>query len=94
MNKLIPWSEKMQGAKLMLYRLRENGCLNLCPGISKKDGGQVYQKAIYDWLMEDLVHIEQYLSGEQLYFTDHKRDTKGKLLSCKVTLTKPKITRK
>ena len=51
-------------------------------------------KAIYDWLMEDLAHIEQYLSGEQLYFTDHKRDTKGKLLSCKVTLTKPKITRK
>ena len=75
----------------MIYRLHENGCLNLCPGISKKDGGLVYQKAVYDWLMEDLMHIDYYLSGEPYYFTDHQIDDKGKLLSCKVTLTRPQI---
>lgn len=91
MEKLIPWSERMQGAKLMLYRLHDEGCLNLCPGISKKDGGQVYSKAIYNWLMKDLSHIEQYLSGEPFYFTNHQRDNKGKLLSCEVTLIRPKI---
>lgn len=93
MKNFTDWTRRMQGAKLMLYRLNENGCLYLCPGISKKDGNKVYHKAIFDWLMSDLAHIEKYLSGEPYYFTNHKRDSKGKLLSCDISLTRPTIKR-
>lgn len=75
----------MNGARQMLVYLHQHGCLALAKGISKKDGGEVYAKALYDWLMEDSRHIEEFLSDEPRYFINHKRDEKGKLVSCEVT---------
>lgn len=75
----------MQGARNMLYYLYDKGCLNLSPGISKKQGNRAYSLAVYNWLMEDFANIEHFLSGGQYYFTDFKKDNKGNLLSCRVT---------
>ena len=93
-ERLFPWSERMQGARLMLYRLNEDGCLNLSPGISKKDGGPIYHKAIYDLLMDDLTNIDRYLIRDDIFFTDHQNDDKGKLISCRATFTDSRPTRK
>lgn len=89
MEKFKPWALRMQGAKQMFYHLHQQGRLTLANGISKKEGKEVYDKAIYDWLMEDLSHIEDFLCDVPLYFTDHKKDDKGRLVSCKVSTTPP-----
>lgn len=85
MEKLMLWSQRMKGARQMLVYLHLHGCLNLAKGVSKKDGGEVYAKALYDWLMEDYRHIEEFLSDEPRYYINHKRDEKGKLISCEIT---------
>ena len=88
MGNLFLYSSRLNGAKIMLHYLNDSGRLNLVPGISKKDGSEVYHKAVFDWLMSDLRNIEHFLSGEPFYFTDHKKDCKGKLLSCKIKVNR------
>lgn len=89
MERLQSWSDRMNGAKYMLYTLIQNGCVNLCPGIPKKRGNAVYHKAVLDWLYADLANIQYYMSGEPFYFTNFVKDDKGRLLSCEVTLKRP-----
>lgn len=67
--------------------------LELDPGLPKKNDRAVYHRAVYDWLMTDLLNIQHFLSGEPYYFTDFKKDDKGNLISCRVTTDQP-TTRK
>lgn len=83
---LYPWADRMQGARQMLVCLNDNWGLNLCVGTSKSKGGAIYHKAIYDWLVEDLGHIDAFLAGIPLRFYDHQLNSKGKLINCSVKL--------
>lgn len=81
---LYPWAYEMQGAKKMLHFLVSNYRIDLMPEIPKTKGREAYQKALYNWLMEDLTNIEKFLSGAEIRFTDHIQDSKGKCIGCKV----------
>lgn len=83
-NRLYPWAYVMQGARKMLHYLVDNERLNLTPHISKNQGRDVYHKAIYDWLMEDLENISDFMSGIPLRFYNHQKNSKGKLIKCSV----------
>lgn len=86
MRRLWPWACEMQGAKKMLNILYTRWKVDFHPDISKKNGKDVYNKALYDWLMDDLAHIEAFMAEEPIYYTDHRRDDKGKLVSVRVEL--------
>lgn len=87
---LIPWSERMQGARLMLHFLVENYHIDLASDITKKQGKQIYHQAIYKWLLDDLSHIDHFLSGEPIFFTGHEKDPKGNLIKCVVVTKDPR----
>lgn len=91
---LTEWGAYMRGAKMMLYRLFTEGMADLCPHIPKKDGKSVYNKATFDWLMEAPQHIEIFLSGSGFYYTDFRKDEKGRLMFCKITEKAPKLNLK
>lgn len=83
---LIPWATIMHGARQMLNCLQDRHELDLAPGIHKSKGKDIYHKAIFDWLLEDLNHIEEYLAGTPLKFYNHQKDSKGKLIKCSVKI--------
>lgn len=81
MENLHEWSNRMQGARLMLVRLYENDGMTLfVSGRHSED--KVYTKAIVNLIREDLRNVENYLLGTQIGFRKHVRSQKGKLVSC------------
>lgn len=79
------------GARTMLLKLRDN---ELCKepnkeAIRDKDE-KIYSKAILDLLMSDTLNTETFLSHnyDEIRFTDHERNKKGKLLKCRAYFAK------
>lgn len=77
----------MDGARNMLKLLRDN---LLCDEPKPKDYGkdkdhQVYQKAFLDLIMASKDNVDRFLSHDydEIRFTDHERNKKGKLLRCR-----------
>lgn len=85
MERLYEFSARTNGARMMLVRLYEQGYLYApkdLHSLGKRDGA-VYLKAIYDWLIEDLAHIDSFLKGCDIGFYGFEKDKKGKLIRCR-----------
>lgn len=85
-ERLDNWTQRMQGARQMLRMLADYGKLDIANFATKSNGKQVYARALYDWLVSDLTHIEAFLNGEEYRFINHQRDAKGRLIKCEVVL--------
>lgn len=77
----------MKGARDMLLRLRENF---LCEEphkvefkVRKED--KIYNKAILDLILYNQDATDRFLSHDydEIRFTDHERDKKGRLVKCR-----------
>lgn len=92
LRRLPIWSWYIDGARTMLLRLREY-CL--CDEPKPKDYGkgkdhQVYQKAILDLIMDSKDNVDRFLSQDydEIRYTDHERNKKGKLIKCRAYFAK------
>lgn len=74
----------LDGARMFLLSLKERGCNINFFGNDKAKDVQVYNKAIIDWLLSDKFLIQRFIELEPMRFYDHKKDSKGKLISVKV----------
>lgn len=68
----------------MLLHLIDKYNIDLAPDVPKNKGKKAYHKAMYDWLIQDITHIEMFINQEPLRFYDHILDKNGKVISCKV----------
>ena len=89
---LHSWSLYTEGARMMLYRLREH-CLCDEPkpkGYGKDKDRLIYQKAVLDLIMDSKENVDRFLSDDydEIRFTDHERDKKGKLVKCRAYFAK------
>lgn len=81
------------GARQILLKLREYGLLEearLKNGIPHAKGdGLIYNKAIIDLLLSDMANCERFLMDDfdEIRYSDHERDKKGKLIRCKAYFT-------
>ena len=92
---LHSWALYIEGARMMLYRLRDH-CLCDEPkpkGYGKDKDHLIYQKAVLDLIMESKVNVDRFLSKDydEIRLTDHERDKKGKLVKCRAYFAK-KVT--
>ena len=86
---LFEWSRRLEGARALLLRLRDDGVMLYNDHGCKKSEREVYNKAMYEALTvkENLDHyLAQDAEGR---FYEHQRDDKGKLVSCKFGFFKP-----
>ena len=75
---LHEWSLAMNGAIQLLTKLHDDN-VNLLPMMGKES--KVYSEALYKALSNP-DGMYDFLCGKELRFEDHKRDKKGKLVSC------------
>ena len=75
---LYEWSLAMNGAIQLLTKLHDDN-VNLLPMMGKES--KVYSEALYKALSNP-DGMYDFLCGKELQFKDHKRDKKGKLVSC------------
>lgn len=84
MENLIEWSFKMQGAREMLQKIRDeqkNGAkIDLDP--AKCGAGKIYTEAIFNLVLESLDNVGKYLQGRKIDYRNCKHDKKGKFISC------------
>ena len=90
LRRLPIWSLYIDGARDMLLRLKEEGVKLFDSTSVKKAERNVYNQAMWDYLLSGKCNIDKFLSsaGEGRFY-DHKRDEKGKLMSCKYGLFIP-----
>lgn len=84
MENLIEWSYKMQGAREMLQKIRDeqmNGAkIDLDP--QKGGYGKIYTNAIFDLILSSLDNVDKYLQGRNIGYRNWKHDNNGKFISC------------
>lgn len=87
---LFLYTRYLQGARMMLLRLVDAGVrIDFC---DKRDKDKdVYNKAIIRFLLDNIRNVEAFLNGDELRYVDHKRNDKGKLISCRVARVKKRI---
>lgn len=88
---LIPWGIYIDGARDMLLKLRDHLLLEEPHQSSKvKAEDKIYNKAIIDMIMSSKDNIDRFLSQDydEIRFTDHQRDKKGKLTKCRAYFAK------
>lgn len=79
---LLSWSERMQGARLLLLRLKDRGVRFAYEGTFPKDS-KVYTDAEISLAIANHDNMSKYLDNVPILFYDHVRDKKGKLISVK-----------
>lgn len=81
------WSWYMQGARMMLLRLRDHFlCEEPHPGDARKVTAEdkVMNKAILDLILSSKENVDRFLMEQyEIRLTDHERDKKGKLTKCR-----------
>lgn len=92
LRRLPIWSWYIDGARTMLRLLRDN---LLCDepkpkGYVRDKDHQVYQKAILDLIMDSMDNVDRFLSQDydEIRYTDHELDKKGKLIKCRAYFAK------
>lgn len=82
----------LKGVKSTINALREHGLLDIPKpkGWNKDKDDKIYNKAIIDLIMQDSVSIDRFLAHDydDIRFTGHERDKKGKLVKCRAYFTK------
>lgn len=79
---LLSWSERMQGARLLLLRLKDGGVRFTYGGKFSKDS-KVYTDAEISLAIANHDNMNKYLDNVPILFFDHVRDKNGKLISVK-----------
>ena len=92
LRRLSIWSWYMKGARDMLLRMRDH-CLCDEPkpkGWSKNKDERIYNKAILDLILYNQDATDRFLSQDydEIRFTDHEHDKKGKLIKCRAYFAK------
>lgn len=87
---LFLYTRYLQGARAIILKLVNAGIkIDFCDKRAKdKD---VYNKAYIDFLLDNIRNIEAFLMEDELRLVDHKRNDKGKLISCRVARVKKKV---
>ena len=86
---LIPNGIYCDGAIAMLLRLREYSLLEEAHNNGKsKAEDRIYNKAIIDMLLSSKSNVDRFLAQDydEIRFSDHERDKKGKLIKCRAYL--------
>lgn len=83
MDKLIPWSERIKGARDMLVKLKTIGYLQTSDARKFSKAEKVICSAIVKLMLDDKTNIDRFLSGDELVFYDWEKDKKGKPIKCK-----------
>lgn len=73
-----------QGARIAAIAMRER---LFAGGCKPKGDDWVYFDAEYALLIKNRRNLELWLSGAEVSFRNHKRDSKGKLVSCEAYFT-------
>lgn len=83
MDKLIPWSERIKGARDMLVKLKTIGYLQTsdAPKFNKAD--KVICSAVIKLMLDDKTNIDRFLNEDEIVFYDWEKDKKGKPIKCK-----------
>lgn len=83
MNKLIPWSERIKGARDMLWALNNRGYLNTTNAPKTDRWDKVTRTAIIQLMLDDKTNIDRFLNEDEIVFYDWGKDKKGKPIKCK-----------
>lgn len=82
----------LKGVKTTINALREYGLLDIPKpeGWNKDKDDKIYNKAMIDLIMQDSVSMDRFLAHDydDIRFTDHERDKKGKLVKCRAYFEK------
>lgn len=88
---LIPWGIYIDGAREMLLRLRDHLLLEEPHQNGKVTAeDKIYNKAIIDMIISSKDNIDRFLyqDYDEIRFTDHQMDKKGKLIMCRAYFAK------
>lgn len=83
MEKLIPWSERIKGARDMLLALRGRFYLNESESPRLDRAGRIMNAAVINLLLQDKTNIDRFLKEEPIEFYDWDKDKNGKPIKCK-----------
>lgn len=103
LRRLHDWACYTEGARMMLLRLRQaqltieehitGGKNNIKDKLKITSDMKIYNKAILDLILSDKDNVARFLMEEyDIRFTDHRRDSKGKLVKCRAYFAE-KITK-
>lgn len=84
MENLIEWSLKMQGARAMLQKLRDEQAKGAKIDLDPEKGGKgkIYTEAIFNLALKNLDNVDKFLQGRKIGYRNWKHDKKGKFISC------------
>lgn len=83
MNKLMPWSERIKGARDMLLALNNRGYLNTTNAPKTDRWDKVICTAIVQLMLDDKTNIDRFLNEDEIVFYDWEKDKKDKPVKCK-----------
>lgn len=83
MEKIMPWSERLKGARDILIKLKDIGYLQTsdAPKFSKAE--KVICSAVVKLMLDDKTNIDKFLKEYPIEFYDWEKDKKGKPIKCK-----------
>lgn len=83
MDKLIPWSERIKGARDMLVMLNRRMYLNTAhtPKLSKAE--KIMHSAVVQLMLDDKTNIDRFLNEDEIVFYDWERIRKVNRLNVK-----------
>lgn len=82
------YSRYLHGARMMLATLISQGVISWNTGTDKA----VYDRALNELILSDIDNTRKFLEGDEIRYVDHKRNSKGKLISCRAAFVKKVIT--
>ncbi len=90
------WSWYIDGARTMLRLLRDNLLCEEPHNTKVTKDERIYNKAILDLIMDSKDNVDKFLSQnyDEIRYTDHERDKKGKLIKCRAYFAKRVIVYK
>lgn len=84
------YARYLQGARMMLATLIDKGVISWETGKDKA----VYNRVLNELILSDIDNTRKFLECCEIRYVDHKRNDKGKLISCRAVFVKKVITKK
>ena len=82
MDKLIPWSERIKGARDMLAMLNRRMYLNTAHTPKLSNAKKIMHSAVVQLMFDDKTNIDRFLNEDEIVFYDWEKDKKGKPIKC------------